>query len=113
MWSAVKKGLYFLFLCAITFAIAYVLLMWVNHTKGEAALEHLRIPLLVFRIMLCVALIGFWPQLVNYFSARPGLEWPPERTAYMRQLRWKMAAILALVEIIVMQNALGRLLALF
>lgn len=113
MWTGIKKILYFLFLCAVTVVVAYVLLLWVNQTKGQETIEHLKVPLLIFRVAIMVALIGFWPQLVRYFSTRKGREWPQERTDYMHSIRWKVAGILVLVELIVMQNILGRLVELF
>lgn len=111
MWRMLKKGLYFIFLVILTLVIGYVLLLWVNQTEGQTTIQQLRIPLLFFRIALCVALIGFWPKLVKYFSSRQGREWPAEYTAYMVRIRWKVALLLVLVELIVMQNIIGRLLA--
>lgn len=112
MWAGIKKLLYFILLCAVTVVIAYVLLLWVNQAKGQEMIEHLRVPLLIFRVAIVVALIGFWPQLVRYFSTRKGREWPQERTVYMHSIRWKVAGILVLVELIVMQNAIGRIIEL-
>lgn len=113
MWSGIKKILYFIFLCAVTVVIAYVLLLWVNQAKGQETIEQLKVPLLIFRVAIMVALIGFWPQLVRYFSTRKGREWPEERITTMHSIRWKIAGILVLVELIVMQNAIGRLVELF
>lgn len=113
MLNMFKKGLYFIFLVILTLVIGYVLLLWVNQAEGQNTIQQLRVPLLFFRIAVVVALIGFWPKLVKYFSSRPGREWPAEYTAYMFRIRWKVALLLVLVELIVMQNGIGRLIEVF
>lgn len=64
------------------------------------------------RLSLLFAAVGFWPQGIRWLARHH--RWPEARKVFMLGLHWRVAAWLAAIELILVQNghaALLRLLA--
>jgi hypothetical protein len=84
-------------------------LAW-SHLAGPAAvaagLEAARPWLLLWRLALYGLLLGGWGWGVERIAAAKG--WRPEHTAFVRRQRLRIAVWLALFELVLVQNVVGR-----
>jgi hypothetical protein len=119
-FKPLKSGVFwFLALNALFVALAALLWLLLERQWEQGGLEAVDAWLgalapwfLWVRLGLLSATIGFWPQGIRWLARR--YRWPEARKAFMLGLRWRVAAWLAVIELILVQNshaALVRLLA--
>lgn len=72
----------------------------------DAQLDAARPWLMGWRVVLFASVIGFWPQWTAWLAARR--QWPPERRQALLGLRWRVAAWGIVLELLLVQNLLGR-----
>ncbi|MBI4357131.1 MAG: hypothetical protein HY559_04575 [Gammaproteobacteria bacterium] len=95
------------------FLLALLLALGLFFWKGEiwtgegGVLETYKVFLTFLRFSFIVVLVVVWPYLVRYFAKRGA--WPVERLKAMAALRWKVAALLVAIEILIIENWLGRI----
>lgn len=62
----------------------------------------------LWRAALWVVLIGGWPYAVALLGRHAG--WSPDHRAWMQGLRWRIAAWLLVIELVLVQGVAGRFL---
>ena len=72
----------------------------------DAQLDAARPWFMGWRVVFFALLIGFWPQWTAWLAARR--QWPPERCQALLDLRWRVAAWWAILEVFLAQNIIGR-----
>jgi hypothetical protein len=100
-----------LLLCSvILIGLAVVgIVAWHYATDAQAVafgLEAARPWLSVWRAALSAALIVLWPPLINWLAARYG--WSDGQRRYVTAQRWRVAAWLIVIELVLVQNLVGR-----
>ena len=94
---------------AIALLLAGILTVWGRVESAAAIAVHLRAagPALgVFRLALALVLIGGWPHWVEVLARVYRLS--PERASELARLRWRLAAWLIVLELILVQGVAVR-----
>lgn len=71
-----------------------------------AGLERARPWLAAWRAVLFIALIGWWPRLIDVLAGRYG--WSEQHRSYVTTKRWRVAAWLVVIELLLVQNLAGK-----
>lgn len=71
-----------------------------------AGLERARPWLAAWRAVLFIALIGWWPRLIDGLAGRYG--WSEPHRQYVAAQRWRVAAWLIVIELLLVQNLASR-----
>lgn len=71
-----------------------------------AGIERSRPVLIAWRAVLFVSLIGLWPRLINALAERYG--WSDAQRQYVSAQRWRVAAWLLMIELVLVQNLIGK-----
>lgn len=69
-------------------------------------IERARPWLTVWRAAAFVALIGLWPRLIHALADRYG--WNDAQRQYVSAQRWRVAAWLVVIELVLVQNLIGK-----
>ena len=62
--------------------------------------------LAAWRAVLFIALIGLWPQLIDGLG--DGYGWREQHRQYVTAQRWRVAAWLVVIELLLVQNLTGK-----
>jgi len=82
---------------------------WVEGPAAVArGIEAARPWLALWRLTLYALLVGGWGYAVDRIAAAKG--WQPEYTAWVRRRRWRIAAWLVILELVLVQNVVGQFL---
>lgn len=84
-------------------------LAWHHFNDAEAVaagIERARPWLAAWRAAVFVALIGLWPQMINTLTNHYG--WSDAQRQYVRTQRWRVAAWLIVIELVLVQNLIGK-----
>lgn len=71
-----------------------------------AGLDRAKPWLAAWRAVLFIALIGLWPRLIDGLAGRYG--WSGQHRSYVMAQRWRVAAWLVVIELLLVQNLAGR-----
>lgn len=71
-----------------------------------AGLERASPWLAAWRAVLFIALIGLWPRLIDGLADRYG--WSEQHRSYVTAQRWRVAAWLVVIELLLVQNLAGK-----
>ncbi|MDX1252291.1 MAG: hypothetical protein IDH49_08620 [Gammaproteobacteria bacterium] len=99
-------GMVFLVISAL---IGAALWTWIGASGMNTVDAHLHAAkpwFMLWRVALFALVIGFWPQWTNWLAKRR--RWPPERRQALLGLRWRVAAWWVVLELLLVQNLLGR-----
>lgn len=89
--------------------IGYALWTWIGASGLNAVDAHLtaaRPWLMGWRVVLFALVIGFWPQWTGWLATHRN--WPAERRQALLGLRWRVAAWWIVLELLLVQNLIGR-----
>ena len=96
--------------CAIAAAIGLVLIIWAERVGHAAVLEALsdaRPWFLVWRLSLLTAILVYWRSIVAWTSKRFSLSRTSETE--LLKLRWRAAAWLVVMDLVLVEDLLGLL----
>ena len=100
-----------LFLSGVTLAglVVVGIVAWHHLTDAQtvaAGIAKIRPWLVAWRAMLFVSLIGLWPRLINGLADRYG--WSDAQQRYVSTQRWRVATWLIVIELVLVQNLIGK-----
>lgn len=96
----------------LVLAIGSVLWWWVSATsiaRVNDSIDHARSFFTLWRLALMGAVIVFWPRLILWLAQR--FTWHDTKKQAWLSFRWRMAAWLLAIELLLAQNIAGRLLS--
>lgn len=99
-------GIVFLLLIALIGAALWAWIGAVGINTVDAQLEIVRPWLLMWRVGLFALVIGFWPRWSHWLAVRR--QWSLERRQALLDLRWRVAAWWAILEVFLVQNLMGK-----
>lgn len=99
-------GMLFLVISSLTGAALWTWIGASGLNAVDARLDAARPWLMGWRVVLFGLVIGFWPQWTGWLAARR--QWPPERRQALFDLRWRVAAWGIVLELLLVQNLIGR-----
>lgn len=106
--TGILRGLFWTVICLTVLAIIGGI-AW-DYLQGSVAvadqLETAKPWLLVWRMLIFAGLIAIWPRLIVWFAVR--YEWNEEHTDYVTSQRWRVAAWLIVIELILVQGVVMR-----
>lgn len=78
-----------------------------NDTQAVAAgIERAKPWLAAWRAVLFASLLGLWPKLINALADRYG--WNDAQRQYVSAQRWRVATWLIVIELVLVQNLIGK-----
>lgn len=104
----IKNFLYFIGFSVFAVLSAFGLMWAFGDEQGNVGFlgEH-KLHFFMVRFLIIALVIGFWPKLVLYFSTRN--QWPEAKVEQMTRLRWRVAVLFVLIELIIIQDILSKI----
>jgi len=103
-----------LWFCGLTFLVIITTGLLQYNIGGEvlsSKIHSLRDYMFLFRVLFFVGLFGYWHQIMGWVSKRQ--EWSESQLELATNSRWKIALYIGLIEVFIIQNLGGKLLAEF